>query len=532
MSRQIPPVLRAALLGALLAWGPAAHAALSTVRVADGLDRPVYATAPAGDTERLFIAEQHSGRIRILDLASGTIHATDFLDLGGLATGNEQGLLGLAFHPDYDVNGFFYVNLTATGGDTEIRRYQVSADPDVADPQSALPVLGYDQPQTNHNGGWLGFGPDGYLYVASGDGGGSNDSSSGHTVGIGNAQDITSNLLGKMLRLDVDGDDFPADAARNYAIPASNPFVNKTGDDEIWSYGLRNPWRASFDRANGNFYFGDVGQSSREEINVQPAASVGGENYGWRLREGTIENPVVGGPRPEGAIDPIYDYTRGDGAFQGFAVTGGYVYRGPIAEIQGHYFFADYATERIWSLIYDGSAPETFDGSNYTGLVDRTAELAPGGGLSINEIASFAEDGLGRLYIVDLGGEIFRIVSDEPTTTTTTTTTILITTTTIAAPTTTTTLPGPTTTTTLPPTTSTTTTLAAGGACGDPVDSGPPGLPTAGDALFVLRASVGTAVCALCVCDVNDSGDVTAADALLVLRAAVGHAVELVCPVC
>jgi hypothetical protein len=240
-----------------------------------------------------------------------------------------------------------------------------------------------------------------------------------------------------LLRIDVDGDDFPGDVMRNYAIPSDNPFVDATGDDEIWSYGLRNPWRASFDRATGDLYVGDVGQNAREEIDVQPAGSAGGENYGWRLREGTIQTPSggVGGNRPPGAVDPIYDYTRGAGSFQGFSVTGGYVHRGPIAEIQGHYFFADYVSERIWSLVWDGSDPADFDGTNWTGLTDRTAELATGTH-SVDQISSFAEDALGNLYVLDLGGEIFRIVSAGISTTTT------VTNTTATSTTTSTTLPG------------------------------------------------------------------------------------------
>jgi hypothetical protein len=398
-----------------------------------------------------------------------------------------------------------FVNLTVEDGRTEIRRYRVSTDPDVADPQSEQLVLGYAQPQSNHNGGWLGFGPDGYLYISAGDGGGANDSSSGHTQGSGNAQDITDNPLGKVLRIDVDGDAFPADDARNYAIPPSNPFVDATGDDEIWSYGLRNPWRASFDRMTGDLYIGDVGQGAREEIDVQPAGSAGGENYGWRLREGTIATPGVGGSRPAGAIDPIYDYTRGAGPFQGFSVTGGYVYRGPVAEIRGQYFFADYSSERIWSLVYDGSEPGGFDGSNFTDLIDRTVELAPGGSLDINQISSFAEDDSGNLYILDLGGEIFRIVATPDSTTTTTMTT--------------------------------TTTTPDVGACGDPVQAGESGagvsaIVTASDALFVLRASIGTDTCLLCLCDVNDSGTITASDALAVMQVAAGGSIVLRCPPC
>lgn len=422
------PSKRLGLVGCalmLLASVPGAgHAAVTAVPVASGFSRPVVAASPPGDTARLFVVEQHTGRIRIVRLADGSIEPADFLDLGGLATGNEQGLLGLAFHPDYASNGWFYVNLTVSSGDTEVRRYQVSGDPDVADPTSGTLVLGWSQPQTNHNGGWLGFGPDGYLYVSSGDGGSSDDAGTGHTSGTGNAQDVTNNLLGKMLRIDVDGDDFPADAARNYAIPPSNPFVGVAGDDEIWAYGLRNPWRASFDRQTGDLWMADVGQNTREEIDVQPAASTGGENYGWRLREGTIATPSggVGGARPAGAIDPIYDYAHGGGALEGFSVTGGYVYRGPVAEIQGHYFFADYVTERIWSLVWDGSDPSGFDGTNHTSFVDRTAELASDGA-AIGEISSFGEDALGNLYVIDLGGEIFRIVAGTPPSSTSSTTT-------------------------------------------------------------------------------------------------------------
>jgi glucose/arabinose dehydrogenase len=472
---------------ALVAY--AARAEVTTVRVASGLSMPVFVTAPAGDTGRLFILEQHTGQIRILDLDAGTLEPTPFLTVTDISVSDEQGLLGLAFHPDYADNGLFYVNVTNASGDTEIRRYQVSDNPDIADPESESFVIGYDQPQENHNGGWIGFGFDEYLYIASGDGGGTNDDDSGHTASTGNAQDITDNLLGKILRIDVAVDDFPEDESRNYGIPSSNPFVGKTGDDEIWAYGLRNPWRASFDMATGRLYIGDVGQGAREEIDVQPGESAGGENYGWRLREGTIQTPnAVGGAKPAGAIDPIYDYTRGDGDFEGFVVTGGYVYRGPIAELQGRYFFADYASERIWSLVYDGSAPSTFNGTNYSELTDRTAELDPPDA-SIDFISSFGEDAEGNLYIVDHGGEVFRIEE-------------------VAGP---------------------TTTLPIELTCGDAVDDD---AVSASDALFVLRTSVGVSQCDACVCDVNGNGEITASDALAVLRAAVGQSVELSCPAC
>ena len=371
-------------------------------RVVSGLTRPIYVTAPRNDFDRLFIVEQHSGRIRILDLASGLLNPTPFLTVPGLSTGNEQGLLGLAFHPEYETNGFFYVNFTGAGGATNVVRYRVSAaNPDIAEPTSAMTILSFAQPQSNHNGGWIGFGPDGFLYINSGDGGGSNDSGPGHTEPGGNAQDITNNLLGKVLRIDVDGDDFP-DPDRNYAIPATNPFVGVQGDDEIWTYGLRNPWRASFDRLTGDLYIGDVGQNTREELNFQPGGSAGGENYGWRLREGKIATPTgdVGGPRPPGAIDPVYDYSHGVGPLQGFSVTGGYVYRGPNLPLRGKYFFADFSTARIWSIEHDGSAVTEF--------IDWTASFTPDIG-TIDSISSFGEDATGNLYVVDLDGEVFRV---------------------------------------------------------------------------------------------------------------------------
>ncbi len=384
-------------------------------RVASGLQTPVFLTAPPGDTTRVLIVEQHTGAIRILRLSDRTLLPTPFLTVPGVSLGNEQGLLGLAFHPDYAINGFFYVDYT--NPDTQVVRYQVSLDPNVANPASATPVLSIDQPQPNHNGGWIGFGPDDLLYLASGDGGGSDDDDTGHTALTGNGQDITDNLLGKILRIDVDGDDFPADPARNYAIPPTNPFTNATGDDEIWAYGLRNPWRVSFDRTTGDLYIGDVGQGSCEEIDVQPAASPGGENYGWRLREGLIATPTggVGGPRPPGAIDPIFNYPHPGAncggpdhgsAFTGFAAVGGYVYRGPVAALSGRYFFADYITAQVWSLVWDGSLPA--DGSNFTDLTDHSTDplWAPDVG-SLGQISSFGEDAAGNLYVLDLDGEVF-----------------------------------------------------------------------------------------------------------------------------
>ncbi len=361
---------------------------IGSVRVATGLENPVFVTHAPGDTERLFILEQHEGRIRILDLVTGALLEQPFLDLDGLAQGNEQGLLGLAFHPCYDDNGYFYVNLTNAADDTEVRRYTVSKDPDVADPDSAHLIIGFEQPTRVHNAGWLGFGPlDGYLYIATGEGGNS-----------GNAQDITDNLLGKILRLDVDGGD-------PYAIPADNPFVGGVGDDEIWAYGLRNPWRMSFDRETGDLYIGDVGQNAREEIDFQPHDR-GGLNYGWRCMEGTWCTGLTGCTCDDPALtDPIHEYGHDNGCA---AVIGGYVYRGcDIPTLRGTYFFAELCDDNIWTFRYDGE--------NVTEFVDRQLELAPDVG-DIDDISSFGEDANGELYVIDrVDGEVFKIIPDGPT---------------------------------------------------------------------------------------------------------------------
>ena len=387
-------------------------APLTTVRVASGLNRPIFATHAPGDATRLFIVEQR-GVIKILDLETMTILPASFLDINSLVAGpvnifDERGLLGLAFHPNYQANGFFYVNYTNNFSDTTVARYHVPpGTPNDADESSAELILFIDQPQTNHNGGWLGFSPiDGYLYIGTGDGGNFCDIGSGHVTG-GNGQDITGNLLGKMLRI------IPSTGGGGgYTIPPDNPFVGVKGDDEIWAYGLRNPWRSSFDRANGDLYIADVGQNVIEEINYQEASSTGGENYGWRCFEGDSCSSISGcrtdpcGCSDLGLVFPIDQYTHA----LGFSITGGYVYRGcRIPSAAGHYFYADYGSERIWSWRQVGGA--------IVDEVERTSELAPGGGLTIDFIASFGEDQLGEVYIVDRGssianGEVFKIIPE------------------------------------------------------------------------------------------------------------------------
>jgi glucose/arabinose dehydrogenase len=415
----------------LLSTAASSQAAiLGLERVASGLSAPIFVTHAPGDASRLFIVERGSpaesasalASIRILNLNTGQLDRGTFLTTT-VDNRGEGGFLGMAFHPDYFNSGTpgfgkFYVNVTtASPFTTRIREFQVSAtNPNAADAASMREIISYAQPQTNHNGGWIGFSPnDGYLYIASGDGGGGNDDDAGHTAGTGNAQDTTNNLLGKMLRIDVDGDDFPADAARNYAIPPSNPFRagvgdpgDDVGDDEIWSYGLRNPFRASFDRLTGDLWIGDVGQGQREEIDFQPASSTGAENYGWRLREGLTQTPNVGGQRPPGNVDPVYEYNRDNDQFGGTVVSGGYVYRGPDPSLQGKYFFLDSRStaptgdDNYWM----------FDPANPFGTVMNIDSLLTPDVGSVMFPVSFGEDAIGNLYIAYIAsGEVYRIAT-------------------------------------------------------------------------------------------------------------------------
>ena len=364
---------------------------ITATLVGSGFSNSLFAVSAPGDPDRLYVVEQHTGRIEILNPNTGQIITTAFLNIpdADLAGGNEQGLLGLAFHPDYATNGKFYVNLTNADGDTEIWEYTRStSNPDVADASSARLILTFDQPYTNHNGGWMDFGPDGYLYIASGDGGSGGDPQ-------GNAQNINS-LLGKMLRIDVDGDDFPSDPTRNYRIPEDNPFVGQAGADEIWMLGLRNPWRSSFDSETGDFWIADVGQGAREEVNYVPFGSGRGYNFGWDIREGDI---AYEGGDTTGLRDPLLVTPRGSGPYNGNSITGGYVYHGP-GGAQSLYVFGDFITGNLWTVQQvDGEAVD---------FINRNAQLVVDSG-SINLIASFAQDGRGNLYVVGLDGEIHRL---------------------------------------------------------------------------------------------------------------------------
>lgn len=377
--------------------GGATHAEVGAVRFATGLSSPTYLTSPPADFDRVFVTER-LGDIEIVDVATGAVASTPFLSIPNVGT-----LGSIAFHPEFETNRFFFVHYHDTSNMLRIVRYEASvANPDLADASSATPVL--SMPLTGHVGGWIGFGPDGFLYVQIGDGGDfmSHDAP-------GNGQGTTTELAANVLRLDVDGDDFPIDPNRNYAIPSTNPFVGLAGLDEIWAFGLRNPWRGSFDRLTGDYYIADVGQDSREEVNFEASGIAGGRNYGWRLREGSIATPTggVGGPQPPGGVDPVYEYLNGLGPIEGESITGGYVYRGPIAELQGRYFFGDFSNPRVWSIRVDSGT------NSVTEFVDWTDALTPDVG-TLDSLVSFGEDAEGRLYLVDFDGEIFLIEDSAP----------------------------------------------------------------------------------------------------------------------
>lgn len=334
-----------------------------------GFNRPVVLTAPADGTNRIFIAEQN-GRIYVFDNDPGVAARSLFLDISGPVSraSNEEGLLGLAFHPDYRTNGFFYVYYSMAGPRrSRLSRFTVSAgNPNAADVGSEVVLLEFNQPAGNHNGGCLVFGPDGKLYVASGDGGSANDPQN-------NAQNL-GNLLGKILRLNDDG-----------SIPADNPFVGQAGTrGEIWAYGLRNPWRISFDRNTGDLWCGDVGQNAVEEIDLIQR----GANYGWRVYEGDRSNINPGSLPPTAFTQPIATYSH---AF-GFSVTGGNVYRGSRQpSLVGAYLYADYVTNRVWALVWDGNQ-----------VVSNEQVMTARGGVS-----TFGEDEAGELYFCSFDGNIY-----------------------------------------------------------------------------------------------------------------------------
>ena len=365
---------------------------LSTVRIASGLAQPTFVTAPPGDA-RLFVIER-AGVVRII--AAGSVLATPFLDIQSLvSTTDSFGLFSLAFAPDYATSGLFYVYYTNHDSVSVVARYQVSGNPDISSVPGEI-VLEIPRTATDHSGGTIAFSPsDGFLYIAPGDGGG------GPFDPGNNAQDPLE-LLGKMLRIDVSGG-----LGTTYIVPATNPFVGDPGiRDEIWAFGLRNPFRWSFDREAGDLWIADVGQELKEEIDLEPSGNPGGRNYGWDSMEGTACVPL-GSVSPDAPpcndpslTLPLFEYGHNSNPACSGSITGGSVYRGVGRPgLVGLYFFADFCMAKIWTL-----APGTLD------LVDRTSELSPSvGGHTIDLIVGLGEDGFGELYVVDLDGEVFRL---------------------------------------------------------------------------------------------------------------------------
>lgn len=395
-NRSLHPARRPHLAVALALTAAAAAAQAGPLRleaVADGFAQPLFVTAPSSGGSTIHIVEK-GGTVIALDRATGT--RSTFLDIGAkVDTEGERGLLGLAFSPNWATDRHVYVNyIDATTKNTVVSRFTANAAGTAIDPTSELRVLSVAQPAglANHKAGWIGFKPGDtqHLYIATGDGGGANDPLSA-------GQDLTT-PLGKILRVDVTRDGFAADPDRNYAVPDDNPFVGNAGAlPELWAYGLRNPFRNSFDRLTGDLWIGDVGQDAREEVNFEAANSPGGTNWGWSEREGTLPTPGVG-------ADPLYEYAHTP-AERG-SITGGYVYRGPIEELQGQYFFGDFVRGTIGSLVVDGSGV-TF--------IDRTESLALPAGIGRFQIASFGEDALGNLYVVDINGRVMVLVPEPAT---------------------------------------------------------------------------------------------------------------------
>jgi glucose/arabinose dehydrogenase len=369
---------------------------LDTRTVASGLNQPVFATSPLADG-RLFVVEK-GGTIRVVQ---GGVAST-FLSIPVNSSG-EQGLLGLAFDPNYGnagTAGFgrFFVNyIDPSNGDTVIASYRTGSN-GLADVASRTEVMRIDQPNFgNHKAGWIGFKPGdaNNLYIATGDGGSSNDP-------LNNAQNRDV-LLGKMLRVNINEDDF-ADTNINYGIPDDNPFVGQAGArGEIFSYGLRNPWRNSFDRQTGDLWIADVGQGAREEVNFISGTGSGGQNFGWRLREGDIATPGVGGPKPADNVDPVFVYGRSFGQ----SITGGYVVRDSSSPLDGQYVFGDFVFGTIWAT--SASNP------SFASAINITAALEAGQGGVLGNISSFGFGANGELYVVDFSGKVVQVVPEPST---------------------------------------------------------------------------------------------------------------------
>lgn len=395
-------VVLLACAGLVIIAAPAS-AAITREVISTSLVQPLHVTAPPGDNTRLFVAERN-GLVRIIDKATYAVSPTAFLNIAPrIFLVGEGGLLAIAFHSDYATNGFFFVSYTAdidpgpgTQLGSRVSRFQVSANPDIADALSETVFLEVAQPATNHNGGMIAFrpgDPDRWLYIALGDGGNQCDPT-------GRGQDTTDKLA-SILRIDVDSG--PSGDPANPFVPPDNPFVGVPGDDAVWVYGLRNPYRFSFDRHTADLYIADVGGDAREEIDFQPAGSAGGENYGWSAIEGTVSPPQNCSGTPPvmpGMVPPIHEYAHGGG---GASIIGGHVYRGTASPaLTGRYFFADFITGQVWSCRRLGA--DMFD------LQDHTDELNP----ALGNVTSFGEDAVGELYMMDFSGTLVRIQDDNP----------------------------------------------------------------------------------------------------------------------
>jgi glucose/arabinose dehydrogenase len=349
--------------------------------ITSGLSSPVDITSCNDGSNRLFIVEQ-GGRIRIHN--GTTLLSTPFLDISSIITsGGERGLLSLAFHPNYKINRYFFVYYTNLSGDVTLARYQAqTGNPDLADATSGVVLMTIPEPFSNHNGGDLNFGPEGYLYFATGDGGSGGDPNNYAQNGL--------SLLGKMIRIDVNNFSTPP----YYTIPPDNPYVgNPNVDDHIWTLGLRNPWRWSFDRSTNDMWIADVGQSTWEEVNFRPAGNTGGINYGWRCYEGNAPYNTTGCLPQSNYVSPIFVYPH-NSATGGFSITGGFVYRGPeFPALQGYYICADYVSGNVWLINPNGSG----------GWITRMQSGLPG------SISAFGESENGTLYAVSLGGSIYKV---------------------------------------------------------------------------------------------------------------------------
>ncbi len=377
---------------------------IQLTNVTGGLSSPVAITHAGDGSGRLFVVEQ-AGRIQIVK--NGVLQTGSFLDIQNQVLFNgEQGLLGLAFPPGYAGKGYFYVYYTNKDGDNEVARFHLTGSPDQADPGSEERILLLNHPSySNHNGGQLAFGSDGYLYIGTGDGGGGGDPQH-------NAQNLGA-LLGKILRIDVEFSQpnpvagpykiyIPLALANRgrppYLIPVSNPYANTPGArGEIWAFGARNPWRFSFDRQTSDLYIADVGQDQYEEVDFQPASSLGGENYGWNIMEG-MHCYGASSCNQAGLVLPVLEYAHGPGESNGCSITGGYVYRGPgNPGMQGFYFYGDYCSGRIWAGIRDGGTWQSHE------LLD-----------TAHSISTFGEDQDGNLYLADRGAGVIYQITQAP----------------------------------------------------------------------------------------------------------------------